>query len=82
LVTGVDEKATVAQEAIRLRDEAQKYKGSKTRLDLRKQTLKERPYDDQIMMMSLSTLLPKDVAYFKMMKEEIRWKRMGKPPLN
>jgi len=49
---------------------------------MRKQTLNERQYDDQIILMDLSTLSEEDDAYFIMMKEEIRRKRMENPPQN
>ena len=80
MVTIVDKKATAAQEAVRLRDEAQKRKDIKAELALRKQALKERQYDNQVMLMDLSALSEEDAAYFRMMKEEIRQKRMGNPP--
>ena len=82
LVTIVDKKVTAAQEAVRLRDEAKKRKDIKAELELRKQALKERQYDDQIMLMDLSSLSEEDAAYFRMMKAEIRQKRMGKSPQN
>ena len=82
MVTIVDKKATAAQEAVRLRDEAQKRKDIKAELALRKQALKERQYDDQIMLMDLSALSEEDAAYFRIMKDEIRQKRMGKHPQN
>lgn len=82
LVTIVDKKAAAAQETVHLRDEAQKRKDIKTELELRKQALKERQYDDQIMLMDLSSLSEEDAAYFRMMKAEIRQKRMGKSPQN
>ena len=78
----VDKKATTAQEAVRLRDEAKKRKDFKAELDMSKQALKERQYDDQIMLMDLLAMSEEDAAYFRMMKEEIRRKRMGNPPQN
>jgi len=82
LVTVVDKRETVAQEAVRLKDKAQKQKGIKAELEMRKQALKEKQYDDEIMFMDLSALSEEDVAYFKMIKEEIRWKRIRNPPQN
>ena len=82
MVTIVDKKATAAQEAVRFRDEAKKRKDIKAELEMRKQALKERQYDDQIMLIDLSALSEQDTAYFRMMKEEIRLKRMGNHPQN
>lgn len=82
LVTVVGKKATAAQEAVRIRDEAEKRKEKRAEVEMRKQALKERQYDDQIILMDLSTLSEEDAAYFTMMKEEIRQKRMGKAPQN
>jgi len=42
LVTEVDKKATVAEQAGHLRDEDQTHKGIKVELEMRKQTLKKR----------------------------------------
>ena len=57
-------------------------RGSSAELEMRKQNLNERQYDDQIILMDLSTLSEEDDAYFIMMKEEIRRKRMENPPQN
>jgi len=82
LVIAVDKKATAAQEAVCLGDEAQKCKDFKEELEMSKQALKERQYDNQIILIDLLALSEEDAAYFRMMKEEIRRKRIGNHPKN